>query len=355
MTRSHTSARLPLPLRILHNHFFALLLASYVLAAAWPGPGLLLRAVDLAKIRLGGQSMNLTLPAVLLGLLLLNAGLGVRLAELRGLLKRPAPLVAGLLANLLIPIAFISGVAHTMTVWHNPDEVQVILVGLALVASMPIAGSSTAWAQNAEGDLALSLGMVVASTLLSPLATPWALRAVGGFTRGDYAAGLRDLAAHGSGLFLLVCVLLPTAAGILLRALLGDRRAAIIRPWLKTINALALLVLCYSNASAALPAALSQPDWDFLIAIVSVTGSLCVVAFASGWILGRLLGIEAAARTSLMFGLGMNNNGTGLVLASIALSSHPDVMLPVIAYNLIQQVVAASVGVWRGRVSARLS
>lgn len=88
---------------------------------------------------------------------------------------------------------------------------------------------------------------------------------------------------------------------------------------------------------------------------MSVTGSLCVVAFASGWILGRLLGIEAAARTSLMFGLGMNNNGTGLVLASIALSSHPDVMLPVIAYNLIQQVVAASVGVWRGRVSARLS
>jgi BASS family bile acid:Na+ symporter len=299
--------------------------------------------------------MNLTLPAVLLGLLLLNAGMGVRLAELRGLLGRPAPLVAGLLANLLIPIAFIAAVARTMTLWHNPDEVQIILVGLALVASMPIAGSSTAWAQNAEGDLALSLGMVVASTILSPLATPWALRAVGGFTRGDYAAGLRDLAAHGSGLFLLVCVLLPTTAGISSRALLGDRRAAMIRPWLKTINALTLLVLCYSNASAALPRALAQPDWDFLLAIVGVTGSLCVVAFASGWILGRVLGIETPARTSLMFGLGMNNNGTGLVLASIALSGHPDVMLPVIAYNLIQQVVAASVGAWRGRARIALS
>ncbi len=349
MDRIHAPATLPLPIRILHDHFFAMLLASYALAAAWPGPGLSVRAIDLATVRLGGESMNLTLPAVLLGLLLLNAGLGVRLPELRGLLKRPAPLIAGLLANLLIPIAFIAAVAQTMTIWHNPDEVQIILVGLALVASMPIAGSSTAWAQNAEGDLALSLGMVVASTILSPLATPWALRAVGGFTHGDYAAGLRDLAAHGSGLFLLVCVLLPTAAGIVLRTLLGDRRSARIRPSIKTLNALTLLVLCYSNASAALPRALAQPDWDFLFAIFGVTGSLCVVAFASGWVLGRLLGIEAPARTSLMFGLGMNNNGTGLVLASIALSGHPDVMLPVIAYNLIQQIVAASVGAWGGR------
>ncbi len=55
-----------------------------------------------------------------------------------------------------------------MDAWHNPDEVQNILVGLALVASMPIAGSSTAWSQNADGDMALSLGLVLGSTLLSP-------------------------------------------------------------------------------------------------------------------------------------------------------------------------------------------
>lgn len=346
---NHPAARWA-PIRILHDHFFAFLLASYALAAAWPGPGLGFRRVELGTVRIGGEAMGVTPPAVLLGLLLLNAGLGVRLADLRGLARRPAPLVAGLIANILLPIAFIAAVARTMGAWHNPDEVQVILVGLALVASMPIAGSSTAWAQNAEGDLALSLGLVVASTILSPLATPIALRAVGGLARGDYAAGLRDLAAHGSGLFLLVCVLVPTAAGILLRAALGDRRSAAIRPRLKAINAVNLLVLCYSNASAALPRAIAHPDWDFLIAVVTITGSLCLVAFGSGWALGRLLGIEAEARTSLMFGLGMNNNGSGLVLASIALSGLPDVMLPVIAYNLIQQVVAASVGALRARL-----
>jgi BASS family bile acid:Na+ symporter len=39
----------------------------------------------------------------------------------------------------------------------------------------------------------------------------------------------------------------------------------------------------------------------------------------------------------------MNNNGTGLVLASVALADHPQVMLPVIFYNLAQHLVASIV------------
>ena len=44
-----------------------------------------------------------------------------------------------------------------------------------------------------------------------------------------------------------------------------------------------------------------------------------------------------------MFGLGMNNNGTGLVLASMALADHPQVLLPIIFYNLVQHLVAGMV------------
>jgi hypothetical protein len=36
----------------------------------------------------------------------------------------------------------------------------------------------------------------------------------------------------------------------------------------------------------------------------------------------------------------MNNNGTGLVLASVDLSNHPRVMLPILMYNLVQHLVA---------------
>lgn len=76
-------------------------------------------------------------------------------------------------------LAFVGLVFGTMKPWHNPDEVQQILTGLALVASMPIAGASTAWAQNANDNLALSLGLILLTTMCSPALTPIALHAVG--------------------------------------------------------------------------------------------------------------------------------------------------------------------------------
>jgi predicted Na+-dependent transporter len=39
----------------------------------------------------------------------------------------------------------------------------------------------------------------------------------------------------------------------------------------------------------------------------------------------------------------MNNNGTGLVLASLALASLPRIMVPIIFYNIVQHLVAGAV------------
>jgi BASS family bile acid:Na+ symporter len=100
--------------------------------------------------------------------------------------------------------------------------------------------------------------------------------------------------------------------------------------------------LNYSNASVALPQTVADPDWDFLAVILASVAVLCIFSFAAGWLVARLLRTNAAQRTSLMFGLGLNNNGTGLVLASMALAGHPRVMLPVILYNLIQHLVAGA-------------
>ena len=60
-------------------------------------------------------------------------------------------------------------------------------------------------------------------------------------------------------------------------------------------------------------------------------------------LIARLLGVSRSDQIALMFGLGMNNNGTGLVLASMALADHPRVLLPIIFYNLVQHLVAGTV------------
>ncbi|HUY35679.1 MAG TPA: bile acid:sodium symporter [Pirellulales bacterium] len=334
-----------------HRWLIWLLLGSYLVAAFFPAVGLWLKNVSVGTFDIWGEHVRFSLPMLMLAFLLMNAGMGVELAQLNDLRKRLAVLAAGTVANLLVPIAFIFVVTQIMRIWHNPDEVQNILVGLALIAAMPVAGSSTAWSQNADGNLALSLGLVLATTLLSPVTTPIALNAVGLMATGDYAEDLHELATGGTGAFLTMCVIVPSLLGIAVRGGLGARRVAAVRPHLKLINSMILLLLNYSNASISLPQAIANPDLDFLAVILVITVALCATAFAAGWAVARWTRVAAAERTSLMFGLGMNNNGTGLVLASMALADHPSVMLPIIFYNLVQHLVAGAVDHWFGKTS----
>jgi len=327
----------------IHHYFIWFVLGSYAVAAVLPGLGLWIRSVTIAEVTLFGSPTTISLPMLMLAFLLLNAGLGVQVAQLRNLMRSPFILLAGLFANLAIPIAFIFGVSQLMQLWHNPDEVQNILVGLALVASMPIAGSSTAWSQNANGDMALSLGLVLFSTFLSPLTTPVALHSVGLMTTGDYSEDLHELAAGGAEAFLAAAVIIPSAFGILLRQGVGESRVERAKPLLKLTNSINLLLLNYSNASVSLPQTVANPDWDFLAVTLMIVVGLCITAFLSGWLIARGFGCGRGRTVALMFGLGMNNNGTGLVLASMTLADHPSVLLPIIFYNLVQHLIAGGV------------
>jgi BASS family bile acid:Na+ symporter len=336
---------------LLHAHFLWFLLGSYIAAALWPDFGWWIRDVCLGEVGFSGEKSRVTLPVLMLALLLINAGLGVHASPLRSFFGSIPLFGAGMLVNLVIPIAFIFGVSQVMRAWHEPDEVQDILVGLALVASMPIAGSSTAWSQNNNGSMALSLGLVLLSTLLSPLTTPAALHSIGLMASGMYATALHQLAAQGTGMFLAACVVLPALLGILGRVAIGESRIDRAKPQLKLGNSVNLLLLNYSNGSMSLPRVFAEPDWDFLAVTLGFAVGLCILAFTSGWWLARLLRTGPAERTSLMFGLGMNNNGTGLVLASLSLPHFPQVMLPIIFYNLVQHLVAGCVAALLSRRS----
>ncbi len=328
--------------RFVGRHFLVLLFASYLAAALWPGPGLAIRLVSMGRVGLGPVHTEASLPLLMLACLLFNAGLGVDNSRLGAFVRRPRTLAAGLAANILFPLLFILGLSCCLRIVLGTHDVQSILAGLALVASMPIAGSSTAWSQNADGDMTLSLGLVLGSTFLSPLVTPLGIHLVGFLTTGAYSRDLHRLASGNTESFLAVGVLVPSLLGIVTGRLLGPTRVAAVKPDLKLINALILIVLNYSNAAISLPRAIAHPDLEFLGVILVIVSGLCVLGFVVGWGLATLLGTSRDQKIALMFALGMNNNGTGLVLASMAMANHPRAMLPIIFYNMVQHLVAGA-------------
>ena len=331
----------------LSRYLLGLIVLSYVLAA-WCRGGLWIKEAKLVDTPSPLGRVEVTPPKVLLAVLLACAGLRVKPGRIGEVLRRPTTVLAGLATNLTAPVVFLAALAPLTRFWPKPDEAALVLVGLALVSAMPIAGSSTGWAQAADGDMATSLGLVLGSTLISPLTSPVTLRILGAVAPGRHGAQIQQLADPRTGSFLAAWVLLPAALGLAARWALGEARAAQVEPRLKVVAPLTLLLLCYGNAADCLPATVRHPDWPYLATILTFVAGLCTLTFAAGYAVGRALNAGRGERVALLFGLGMNNNGTGLTLAALMFDHQPRLLLPIILYNLAQHLAA-------GCVAARLA
>ena len=301
-----------------------LMVVCYLLAGLFPGPGQALRPAG----------------PVLLAVMVFNAGLGFGIGELLRQIKRPGRLLLGVGANALLPAVILPLVAVLISGWHDGREVSGLLIGLALVLSMPIAGGAAAWGQNAGGNVALTVAMVLGSTLLSPLTIP-----VGLHIAGEFTSGLEPLNAAGAGcgLFALAGVVLPCIAALGVRHFAGERRVTAVTPVIKTVNLVDILLLCYSNASAALPRVVAHPDVDLLVLVAVVAAGVCAACFLLGrWLSGRTR-CDRRDAIALTFATGMNNSSAASVLAGTWFIHRPVVLLPILAYSLLQKSLAATI------------
>ncbi|MEV7277863.1 bile acid:sodium symporter [Streptomyces sp. NPDC093111] len=325
------------------RRLLGLMLGCYVLAAVCPGPGEAWRGLG---VPLPGGSTRITLPMALLALMVFNAGLGVRLADLRAVARRPARPLLGVAANALLPLVVLPVAALVLALWPDAGEAEGLLVGLMLVLAMPIAGGAASWAQNTGGNLPLSVATVVGSTLLSPLTVPATLyvagRVVGpaGIGALDDTATLDGLARGGAGPFAVVAVVLPCLAGMGARVVLGERVVGRALPAVKALNLLNTLLLCYLNASGALGRALAHPDPDLLVVAPVAAAAVCFLAFRCGrWASARTR-CDRPDTISLTLATGMNNSSAAAALAATCFSQRPQVLLPILAYSLFQKVAA---------------
>jgi BASS family bile acid:Na+ symporter len=335
-------------LAVLQRRLLWLMVAAYVLAAVLPGPGETVRAWHLTPF--------------LLGTVVFNAGLTARLGRLPRLLARPGTLLCGVAANALLPAVLLLCTGWLMAGWHNHSEGQSILLGLAVVGAMPVAAGATVFVQSGEGDDTLALGMVLGSTLLSPLTIPLALTLAGWATDATSAHRLQVMAEELGPWFALPAVALPCSLGLAANALLqrvrrrrradpaaggragnGAGRAGALLPWVKLSNLAVVLTLSYSNACGAMGMVTDHPDPDYLALAVAAAGLMCTSTFLLGWWLARRLGLSRADAVAVTYASGMSNTSAGAVIAATRLGAQPTVLVPILAFSLLQKLAAGAV------------
>lgn len=312
---------------------------AYTAALLVPGPGSWLREPH----RLPSAHLTLRTAPLLLALVLLSAGLQVPVRALGGLLRRPTVLAAGLALHLAIPLAVVPFVAWLLRYTPDTDGGSGLLTAMILTVSMPVAAGATVWTDKGDGDQPAMVGLVLLSTLASPVTSPFLLGTLAPLLSSGYAHALATSGQVTQGGFALTSVVLPCAVGLTGSLVLPAR-------WLSrltgTVAPAALggsVVLTYVNASGALGAVVARPRPLLIAAALGVAALVCGLSFALGRIAARLLRLEASTASSLTLACGMNNSSASAVLITTSLPGKPHLLLPVLAYGLLQKTAASRI------------
>jgi len=236
------------------------------------------------------------LVSVLLGIIMLGMGLTLSFDDFRRVLKIPKSVAAGVVLQFTVmPLAgFVLALAFEL----EPG----LAVGLILVSCCPGGTASNVVTYLARANLALSVTMTMASTMvaivLTPLLTGWL---AGVFIEIDRWSLFRNMVS---------IVLVPVIAGVLLNRYLPavTRRVATFSPLVSV-----LVVVLIVGGIIAKSKDLIETHAGILLLAVFL---LHVVGFALGYLISRATGIDEAARRTIAIEVGMQNSGLGASLAS---------------------------------------
>jgi BASS family bile acid:Na+ symporter len=329
------------------RHFFWLLLGSYAVAAIWTRPGVAMRGWEWSPS--GVTKVPLSLPLLLLAVMLFSAALLTEVSQLRLVSRHPIVLGIALLAVWIGPGLLVLAAGWMLPSAIDGQSTAGLLIGLALVATMPVANSSVGWTQNAGGNLGLALSLVVLSILLCPWVTPNLLSLWGMSLSPSEQAYCTALVSRFSGLFFIIWVILPTAAGLACRYLIGPARVAAVASPFILASAAALLLLNYINSALALPQ-VRESSMALLLATAALAAALSIVGLALGWALAWVTRVKPPTRSALMFGLSMKHTGLALILAGAVLAEQPLAILIIVLATLLQHALAGVVQWWMERL-----
>ena len=246
---------------------------------------------------------------VILGIIMLTMGLTLTTNDFRILAQRPLDILIGACAQFFIMPCVAYLLVH---VFHLEPA---LALGILLVGCCPGGVSSNIMSYLCHGDVAFSVGMTCASTLLAPVMTPLLMQ----LTAGE----IIEIDAIGMFLNILIVTIIPVGLGCFLNYTYSKRPSfpAIqsLMPGL-SVTCLACIVggVISTVHDTLIARGLMLFVWTF--AVVFCHNSL---GYLLGWTAGRLAGFNKAKKRTISIEVGMQNAGLATVLAGTFFAEQP--------------------------------
>ena len=255
-----------------------------------------------------------TTQTVILGIIMLTMGLTLTTDDFKILARRPLDIFVGACAQFII----MPGVAYLLVhVWHLDPA---LALGILLVGCCPGGVSSNIMSYLCHGDVAFSVGMTCASTLLAPVITPLLMQ----ITAGE----IIHIDAVGMFLNILIVTILPVAVGCTLNYLYSRRPSfPVIQSLMPGISVSCLAMIVGGVISTVHDDLVARGFmlfmWTFAVVFCHNT-----LGYLLGWLSGRLAGFGTAKKRTISIEVGMQNAGLATVLASNFFAAQPLAVLP---------------------------
>ena len=259
-----------------------------------------------------------TTQTVILGIIMLTMGLTLTTDDFKILARRPLDIFIGACAQFII----MPGVAYMLVhVWHLDPA---LALGILLVGCCPGGTASNVIAYIAKGDVPLSVGMTITSTLIAPLVTPVLVYLLAG--------SWVEVSFMAMVLAVVKIVLLPVLAGIILNSLFHETIVKLggILPLVSVVA----IVTIIDGIVAVNAAKLMSCGLIVMLAVVLHNG----IGMALGLAMARLMKVSYAKETSIAIEVAMQNSGLALALATANFAANPLATLPGAIFSIWHNV-----------------
>ena len=246
--------------------------------------------------------------SMFLGIAMFGMGLTIKMGDFQVVFSRPKEILIGCLAQYTV-MPFLAWILAV--VLKLPED---LALGVILVGCCPGGTASNVITYIAGGDVALSVGMTIVSTLVAPLATPSLVYVLAGaWVEVSFIAMV---------LSVVKVILVPVLLGILIRSILGKQIQKIseILPLISVVSIVMIISgIVAVNADKII-------SCGMLVLGVVILHNLCGMGI--GLVAAKLLKVPYDKVTAIAIEVGMQNSGLAISLATANFAANPLATLP---------------------------